>query len=763
LLAFPQNRFGDKRELLVVFLCIVGLAGSLAPLVSETVYQHLFTKIIRKSESKAIGAIESATNDIRHKSQGAVAWEKAKKALPVREGDSIYTGANSTSEIKMEKGGNLSVSENSLVTFVKKNRINIPNLALGNFQVAVQGKMQVSIGGKITEIAGEGSVVEIKVSKNQQAQIRLVQGTASVESSGRKSKLKLNETLKLSRQTAAKSAASEVASNVTREEAPPIPILIEPSPLPEQINHYWTFEDFFDKDKTEGKIQRRLEAKSFVNLSIPIEWPATPVPTRVQGQLSNTTGFENVPEIFLAMEEESQKSFSKAFIGDNYVRLSIDGQNWSSPKRIQVVPTHSDLRAPQLKFPSEAFHILDSSTQVRGQIQSDPSAKSFVIEISSAPDFSPQKTHVKLLSRPDFEFRFSRESTVYFRAQSIHADSRLSEVSMVTRIQIDRPPIPVPPILISQRASANAYDEFNIEWHAAPTLSQFVIEVLDSKDRIVLTQTTTKNSFQSTLKKEGSYNFKVKTIDRFGRASAWTAGKLKVLPSAYEVQKRKHASEQAAVKEAATIPNLAPKSLLESLTIWSVEGIGFTSYSQEQVLSKNQNPVGLGIAIRRISWKEVTGFEFSVKAATTTNQTKSSLAAFQLEAHYHRRWTSGFNPFSRINDSVWSWQAGGEYYRSQRSGSFSPGYNLLKMGLNLDFPFLTSFNTGGKFGYGLGLEQSMKFEIEGYLQYRLRQDLGFGVGYRVHLFQAGSEQSSPQGLPFREGYGEGYSVLKWLY
>lgn len=110
-----------------------------------------------------------------------------------------------------------------------------------------------------------------------------------------------------------------------------------------------------------------------------------------------------------------------------------------------------------------------------------------------------------------------------------------------------------------------------------------------------------------------------------------------------------------------------------------------------------------------------------------------------------------------------SWLAGIELYRNQGNGPFSKGYDLLKTGLTFEFPLLSRWETGGELIYGYGFDSSTKYEISGHIHYFLLEEWTFGVGYRLHLFQAGSEATTPYGLPYREGFGEGYSAVKWHY
>ena len=81
----------------------------------------------------------------------------------------------------------------------------------------------------------------------------------------------------------------------------------------------------------------------------------------------------------------------------------------------------------------------------------------------------------------------------------------------------------------------------------------------------------------------------------------------------------------------------------------------------------------------------------------------------------------------------------------------------------MKFPLGRKWDTGGEAVYGVGLETSTKFEASGHLNYVVYPHWSLGVGYRVHYFAAGSEKTTPFILPYREAYGEGFSVLRYSY
>lgn len=197
----------------------------------------------------------------------------------------------------------------------------------------------------------------------------------------------------------------------------------------------------------------------------------------------------------------------------------------------------------------------------------------------------------------------------------------------------------------------------------------------------------------------------------------------------------------------------------------AVEGATFTMFSRDQLDHGKPNPVALMLGLRWHRWNAEHGLETSFKTRVANAETtpEAEAAPYQLEARYHYRWLLPFNPFSQLNRSQFSLLGGYEIYRNPARGYFSPGYDLFKAGFSLAFPLFSRFDTGGEVVYGHGLESSRKYELSGYIHYYIQRKWSFGLGYRVHLFEAGSESVTPFGLPYREGFGEGYSVLRWHY
>lgn len=223
----------------------------------------------------------------------------------------------------------------------------------------------------------------------------------------------------------------------------------------------------------------------------------------------------------------------------------------------------------------------------------------------------------------------------------------------------------------------------------------------------------------------------------------------------------------APVVLSAALPPPPPESSLNLQyrdSMLQVEGAGLSMYSRAEIKAGNEVKSALSLGLRALAWSGAHGVEGSVKSAVVSPEDGGSTTSpLSLEFRYRWRHLFGFNPFPGPDESEISGIAGIESYRNHGSAKMSPGYDLLKVGLGTEFPLWKRFDTGGEILYGTGADGSRKYEISGHLHYHLRPGWSAGAGYRVNLFEAGGDRTSPAGVPYREGYGEGYSVLRWHY
>jgi hypothetical protein len=516
-----KRKFVEKllkdRDRILRGLCLIGLVITGLLLWSDTAFQVLFENVPLRTKSQALGQIFMVKNDTRHKYSGLFKWEQANSNQDIHLGDSLFTGNESESQVLFNDGQKIDIHQNSMITFTKVEKAEIPNLNIGNFTVSVKGKMKIGINGEIIELVSSNSQIQIRMTGKKKAVLKLIKGQAKMISQGKLSKL--------------------VPHQLTTIKAEPVPA---------------------------------------VKIQIPI----------VQSH-------ENEPRL-LDITSKDKKPIKKALV-----------KKISKKKR-----SHKTKR------------LWAKDKEKR-----------------------PKK-------RPAF-------------ISSIHKNID----SPFEGLQLNLP---------ERKPASDA--------HASRYLNP-----------------------------DGDMSF---------RNLGFVSSKI------------------------------------------NLEGAVSTMISKEQLNLGKGNPIGLLAGIHWMRWQDDVGLEahFKTKALDVATDSGVTSSPFQLEVRLHKRRSLAWSPFSDLGYSQVSIFGGYEYYRNSKSGSpFSGKYELFKLGLSLEFPFSRNWDTGGEFGFGLGLDKSTKYEIGGHLNYYLQKDNSVGVGYRVHLFVAGSAEVSPFGLPYREAFGEGYSVIRWHY
>lgn len=72
---------------------------------------------IANDNSKEIGFVVEKENDVRFKRSNQFSWKKASRKIHLNNGDSLFTGSNSKSIVKLKDGTEVEIDENALVVF----------------------------------------------------------------------------------------------------------------------------------------------------------------------------------------------------------------------------------------------------------------------------------------------------------------------------------------------------------------------------------------------------------------------------------------------------------------------------------------------------------------------------------------------------------------------------------------------------------------------------------------------------------------------
>lgn len=728
----------------------------------------------KQSNQPVVGKISYIENDTRHQQEGTFLWKAAENRQDIHLGDGVFTGSKSRSQVKLKDGGDVSLGENTLIVFRKIQGNEIPNLATGNFRLKVTGDMKIAIAGKITQIKGDNSEVQIVLNKKDaKPRIKLLQGTVKVqqEDSEKPIELKNQEEMAFLMEPTDEESIKELAAEIPIERIPAAEAAVAP-PIEPKVSQktsdetYVYIDQLYDfYDKKEDRLFKKAVRPNYVTLQKNITWEKQGDVKVIYGQHSESGDFKT--SVFPFESQESEFKLSHVFLGENFVRLSLDNSQWDEIHKFTVEAKPLDVEAPKVLFERKEFALLDEPLKINGKLAS--SLSKFVVEVSRDPEFPVSATHILWLSKKEFNLKVGEEGSVYFKARAVNEKLELTSLSEIFKLDIYRPQVPVTPRIAKEKLTVFPNEVAHIDWSPVENAKEYSVSIKDENNNIIEDKIVKKRQFSWTAKKIGQYKMEVSSVDQYGQKSREPAlASIKVKPelrpqvvNTADVAPRKPAAVETTVYSEMKIEDNSKTNAALSSSKFQFEGALFTMFGQEQ----NASPRVFALTGRVLNWWDANGFEGLVKSkvANASGSGDDIPSPFQIEARYHRRWNLPFNLLSASGGTQFSLIGGYEVYRNSAPG-YSPGYDLFKAGFSVDFPVLQRWDTGGEVLYGYGSDKSTKYEIAGHINYYPKMNWSMGVGYRMHLFEAGSDKSAPPpGVPYREGYGEAYSALKWHY
>ena len=759
-----MSQFGKTEALLIGTAFCMFLVCLYCLFFDASVFGLLGSADYKKSDQPLVGQITFLENDTRHQQVGTLLWQPAHNAQQVHLGDSVFTGSRSRSQVSFVKGGHVDLGENTLLVFGKVQNEEIPNFIHGNFRLQVKGEMKLAMDGEITQIKGDNSEVQIFMDKKtRKPQVKVLKGRASVKQGSAPA-----VELKADRFTALRVPASIP----TPQELEKVHVL-EPKTVQaisdnETLFYTDTFHDFYEKK--DNQIIHKIVRPHYVNLEKTLSWTTQGDVTEVSGQLSSTEDFDK--SVLPFKSANSSFSLKNVFLGENFWRLSIDDKSWFQAQKFIVKAMPLNVEPPKIIFPQESFIILNQPIVAKGMIEASPELSHFVLEYSRSPGFSEDVTRIDWRANKGISLKMNTPGVIYLRVRGVNQKMQITSFSDIVQLRTTKPELPTVPTLVRERFQLHPHETVKVNWVQTPTAKKYRVEITDKNGKVVEARTVQKNGYEWQPTKVGSYQMSVSSLDEWGRRSVEPAqATIQVKPDLRVIHKDIAKKKEPEIRKPSAV---APAESMISTSISNdsgkpnlgldssklqVEGAVFTMHAQDQEDRSNV----LAFTARTLNWWGPNGFEGSLKSkAASLSEDSNSPSPMQLEARYHHRWFLPFNLFSS-GHTQFSLIAGYEFYRNPVVG-YSPQYDLLKTGFSVDFPLFHRWDTGGEILYGYGLDSSTKYEISGRINYYLQRNWSMGVGYRIHLFQAGSDKSAPpMGVPYREGYGEGYSVLRWHY
>lgn len=737
-----ENR--NSKDKGVVLACLLLLIMAAAPLLSPDLFNRLFSKNAVQNAGPKIGEIVWMKNDIRQKNAESFAWKTLDNGnKEVTSGDSIFTGKGSNASIAMNDGSTIDLDENSLVTFTTSDDLKLADLSSGNFRLKINGSLNVRIQGQLVKIDGNSAQVQVLLTGKGPPQMRVIQGKASLQT-----------------EDGRKLALSQRPLSIQAEVPEPGPSV----DLPAQLSRVDQWNDFYEESGRDLHIlknRRELVTASFDVVSLPAE-------SAQLAQLSSKPDFRLSSAVSRRMGQAPPR-FDKLYLGANYIRASRDGRHWGPVATLVLLSEALKETPPQLNLePGGNVYLLEEQATLK--IQAPKNFNRSVIEISDHPQFPRERTHASWIPAQGLVWEFREEQTLFLRARGVNAKNEISAYGPTRQVVVLRPPAPSLPRLAQNQIEMQENEPLWIEWSGGSRLTE--VRLLTTEGLRVAAQDVQGKTYQIPALPMGEYRLLLTGKDEFGRRTK-TALNIPVRVKKPEVPlflaaepalpRQPSALSESHAELETPVSTYLNRHYADSRL--SIEGAAFTIFSQPQVDQGSQNPTALTGGVRSLHWWGSHGVEGSVKSkvATLAESPDGGVAPLQIEARYHYRFNLPFSPFSSLGSSQISFFNGFEFYRNPVSGPFSPGYQLWKVGTALTFPFISRWDTGGELAYGQGFDRSQKYEVSGFLSYYFDPRLSFGVGYRAHLFNAGSTASSPKELPYREAFGEGYSVMRWTY
>ncbi len=761
----------DRRLIACALLALLLVAPLL---ISQEYYNFVFGSRNNRAKGSEIGQVILAKHDIRLKDSMNFDWNSASVNANIYSGDSLFVGRNSNSQVSLKRGGKIDLGENTMVTFTETEGEIAPGLQVGNFKITVQGKMKVILDGKLTEFVGNGAELEVSTAPGSRTKVKVTKGNIQLK---RKNELQKLKTISSGQTEFLDERGTASVANLPPEPAvvvPPPLVAVEPPP-PARYAYTYKIEDFY---RVSGSLLWVKPA------------PPTEVNFKVSVPVAGQTGSEKmVLQQSAEKEFKSQHAFETtaaslelptAYLGSNYLRTTKTGSSWKPAGNFDLDAAFVPEMNLQFVFDQEQVPLLTSEIAVVGHVVAQKPYPAYILETSLTPQFAENETSATMLTTSQRAFIFRSAVTRYYRIRGINDQNEITDLSPIAKLNIFIPETAEPPRLTQYNFEGLINKPLPIAWEKT-NAKTYEVEIRDRRGEVIYTQKTTEPKFVWNSERAGPFKLDLTQIDRFGRRSKSSSARILMRrpepPPALVLAKKvepppklaEPAPERAPAQVATTTGSLNPNvpnylnKKFESSKL-EVEASTNLLQSSQQVVVRSTTPIIAALAVRMHAWLGHHGFEGSMKSKVLGfNDAGGSMSTTQLEARYHYRVFAPFNVFSTYERSQFSGFIGYEMFRNNGS-NFAPQYNLLKLGTAMSFPLSQRWDTGGEFVFGTAADASKKYEISGNIHYYLQKDWSLGVGYRVHYFVAGSKASAPSlGLPYREGYSEGYSVLRWHY
>ena len=480
--------------------------------------------------------------------------------------------------------------------------------------------------------------------------------------------------------------------------------------------YHWKLNDIYENSGNVLKLKTNFLSK--IAISATLSWN-----TKGEGpflvQLSKTPHF---PGFMQGSTLAKYFRLSHLSLGTTYWRVSLDGDNWSEAKKIEVNAQFNRNLYPSFAE-DKATPVLLELNREGEEISFSPSMKMSIQNVIGwvvqenhlQPDGQSYNTQLHWSGGEQPKLRISRSGIYIYRFRAVAQNQELSEWSKDLRVQVVLPPALVQPL---------------------PTLTK-------------------------------SKHIKKPTAAAIRAPENPPVEKFVEKPSPV-VAEQPVVRQPASAEAVTSIPMppplvMTPRNEKYNSTQISAEGILWSLFSTDQYYNGRSAPLGLGAGLHGYYWQDHHGVEgaFESAAVALNSSAEEARSMRKFEGRYHFRF---YTPslWSASREYQLSLFGGYESYYNSGAGFISK-YGLLKVGTAIQFPWRSQWMGGGEFAYGSGSGVSKK-EMAGNVYMFLNKQWSLGLGYRVYFLELTSASLAPGGeLPYREAFGEGYTIVNYHF
>ena len=335
-----------------------------------------------ETTSELLGQIADTQLDVRQKFQSDYSWQKTVANTSVSVGDSLFTGPKSSCEITLEDGKKLTIAENSLIRFSKKNKRLSIDLAFGKLSASgLTTELDITDCGQAVKINPNGSKFELsKSSQCGSMDIAVKEGEIKVNSrqvSKIKPKAKkivasfFNDKVQIAEIFKAKKV-EPVVVNLPEVLAPPVVELVPPA-APAFVKNKFTA--LFDQ-----------KAK------VDLRWSASTSAEKYFLEISDSANFVKSETVQV---NDTSYTFKPTRDGSYFFRLKAAAANGlesslSEPARAQFSFPAIELQQKQIQADYKARGPKDFGGKKSFPVSWSPinSAAKYVVDLDQKSDFS---------------------------------------------------------------------------------------------------------------------------------------------------------------------------------------------------------------------------------------------------------------------------------------------------------------------------------------------------------------------------------------